>query len=250
MSHVAIYGDAGVDLYWIGTATTLSAEAPVPVMKQTRTLALPGMAGNVHCILKQLGVSEVTLLEPEGANHPIKNRLMLEDGTQLARWDVADYCQPAHVHPSLSVDAVVVCDYSKGAIDDIIRKRCLAMATGGVPVYVDTKADPFLWLGENITLFPNQKEYATWEQHYQWMPQVVHKMGAQGVRYLRYGEPQIRFFAECSAPMNVCGAGDVVLAAYVAMQLQGASTEGALHQANVCAGQYVSQSFMNRNISL
>lgn len=250
MKRVAVFGDNCLDHYFVGRVSGVSAEAPVPVVKITRELVLEGMSGNVAKLLNGLGDVEVIHCVPEGL--PIKNRLMTEDGMQLARWDVADTCTPYQSHQlgSCSADAIIVSDYGKGSIDSYTVGRLRSYAEAGIPLFIDTKGDPFTWLGVPCTLFPNQYEYAQWRSHYDWMPSVVLKQSSAGMSYLRYGETLLSLPALATSVRNVCGAGDAVLAAFTWAAVHSYDITEALGIANWCAAQLVSQPFDNRSISI
>ncbi len=253
--RVVIVGDSCVDLYWVGVVSGLSAEAPVPVVKQTSSLALPGMAGNVQKLLQDLGGVETQLVLGPNPHLPIKNRLVTEDGTQLARWDVEDWCTPIPDGTTLIEDvgatsAVIISDYGKGAVDARLVKELRTFSEGSdVPLFVDTKSDPFVWIGlPNVTLFPNALEYAQWKAHYDWMPSVVYKHGASGMTYLEYGEAKFSVPARATQVKNVCGAGDSVLAAFTHAIVTGRSPEDAMYFAADCAGSFVSSDYKTRSI--
>lgn len=256
MTTVAIFGDVCVDAYWVGVPSGLSAEAAVPVLKQTRMVVLPGMAANVHKLLTDLGQVQVDLVYPVDGNRPVKNRLVTEGGEQLARWDLADWCTPltlAHTTrasiTSTPPEAVIVSDYGKGAMSPQAISYVRGMAERGIPLFVDTKGDPFTWLGlPQATLFPNEKEYRTWKAHYDWMPSVVHKQSSGGMSYLRYGKELFHEPSHAQVVRNVCGAGDAVLAAWVWATLQGRSLDEVAKFAMEQAGWMVSQSFENRQL--
>lgn len=248
MKKIAIFGDNCVDAYWIGTAHGLSAEAAVPVIKQTRILSLPGMAGNVQKILQDLGGVETTLFQPLLPHLPIKNRLMTESGEQLARWDIEDWCAPVEVDTLMpgipeEFSAAIICDYQKGAVDSCLASRLRSYAEQGLPLFIDTKRDPFIWLGvPQATLFPNDLEYSQWKSHYDWMPSVVHKMGADGIEFLSYGKRVGSLAANAPCVRNVCGAGDSVIAAYAYAQvILGRDIEGSVAFAIDISGEFVSR---------
>lgn len=252
---VLIFGDIGVDVYYVGSPRGLSAEAPVPVLTQTEVLALPGMAGNVAVALGNLGI-QATLVQPANPHYPVKNRVITQDGHQLARWDVDDWCSgytaedfAGALGACPSPQAIIVSDYGKGAITKYAQDKLISLAASGIPVYVDTKGDPMGWLGENITLFPNSQEYKKWEANYRWLPSVVYKRGAQGIAYLRYGTPVYSLDAWAMIVNNVCGAGDIVIAAWAASQVDGLSIELSLTYANEAASALVEQPFQDREVT-
>lgn len=257
MKKIAIIGDNCVDAYWVGKVSGVSAEAPVPVVKQSSLLAFPGMAGNVQKLLGDLGGVQTQLIIAEGGSLPTKNRLVTEEGTQLARWDVDDYCTPLSPEEFTRVerdgwcpDALIVCDYGKGAISPYVVSRLRTYAEAGIPLFVDTKGDPFTWLGVDATLFPNQHEFAQWQSHYEWMPSVVLKRSSDGIAYLRYGDELMSLPAEARQVRNVCGAGDAVIAAFTWGAVVGAPIAGALSLANRAAASLVERDFDRRGIDI
>ena len=65
---VLVVGDAMLDSYYLGTASRLSPEGPVPVVKATERRHLPGGAANVAANVRALG-ARATLLAVVGADH-------------------------------------------------------------------------------------------------------------------------------------------------------------------------------------
>lgn len=253
---ILVFGDAGADVYYVGEPRGLSAEAPVPVLRQTRVLALPGMAANVAALLGALGV-DASLCQPANPHFPVKNRVITGDGHQLARWDVDDWCTPytADDFQRLAGDirgatSIIVADYGKGSIDKYTQSKLLSVIQGTpIQLYVDTKGDPMGWLGENVTLFPNAKEYQQWENNYRWLPQVVYKRGAQGIAYLQFASPVHSLEANAMMVQNVCGAGDMVIAAWAVGRAKGYSIEQSLAYANEAAACLVEQAYDDRGVS-
>lgn len=248
---ILVIGDSCLDMYLVGSATGLSAEAPIPVVKQSSTVIYPGMAGNVARLLMDSSSVTPELLLPADLHIPVKTRLMLEDGAQLARWDFEDWCSGfsevelrALASRGAEFAAIIVSDYGKGTVTDALHEVLTNLALQGIPLFVDTKGDPFRWLGlQNITLFPNEKEYLQWREHYDWMGSVVHKQGASGMRLLKFGEEQFRVAAATANAVNVCGAGDVVIARFCEATLCGNGLWGSLQYANSFAGDYVQRPF-------
>lgn len=252
--RIVVLGDRCVDLYWVGAVSGISAEAPVPVVKQSAVVALPGMAANVAKLLGDLGGVEVQFLTPAEDHLPVKNRLVTEDGTQLARWDFEDWCAAYQNGDTLipygGADAVVISDYSKGSVDAKLVKELRTYSESGTPLFIDTKNDPFLWAGlENVILFPNAKEYLQYQDHYDWMPSVVWKRGALGMTYMEYGEEKFSCRAEATQVRNVCGAGDAVIAAWTSAAVRGSLPEDSLRIASQAAGAYVERPWNDRRLT-
>jgi D-beta-D-heptose 7-phosphate kinase/D-beta-D-heptose 1-phosphate adenosyltransferase len=252
---VYVVGDIAQDVYWVVEPSGISAEAPIPIFKHQRVVVLPGMAANVAALM---GVG-VELVRPTNFHTPVKNRFITQDGHQLMRWDVEDWCSVIdptllpypELHTPISdvVEGIVVCDYGKGAVTSPLISRVLSFAEAGVPVFVDTKCDPFAWVGAtNITLFPNCVEYTAFAAHYNFMPKVVLKKGAEGAVYMEYGNILHSYPSYAEHVHNVCGAGDCVIAEYAKASIQGLFPEYALQQALGRVAHYVSQPWYSRGM--
>ena len=247
---IIVLGDAFVDKYTVGNVRGLSAEAPIPILDVTEEFAIPGGAANVAQNLFNFG-ADVAMLQPEGQNYPIKNRLLDQDGHQLARFDLNDYCIPysrADLLDLLEADAIVVSDYGKGSISEEVVN---VLRNVKIPLYVDTKGDPSAWVGSNAVLFPNKAEYEKYKEAYDWFPQVIVKLSEEGVIYLEYGRAMehvrsVAKFAKC-----VNGAGDTVMAAFITAQLGlNYNLFNTLNFAMAAAGIVVEQSFTKRTVEL
>jgi D-beta-D-heptose 7-phosphate kinase/D-beta-D-heptose 1-phosphate adenosyltransferase len=214
---VAVIGDFMQDLYWLGDATRISPEAPIPVVKINEVKLFPGGAGNVAKNLEALGCEVVWYLEP--SIMPRKNRLMV-GGHQLARWDENDWCAPIIQVPKfLECDAVIVADYAKGAINEEIIWYIKEFAG---PIFVDTKRDPSVWSGAATAIFPNSQEYDQFSTEYlngDFI--VIQKRGQSGLSMRRRVLDVAKTIWEFNSPAqarfvrSVNGAGDTVIAAFV-----------------------------------
>ena len=60
-AHVLVTGDAMLDRYWFGDAERISPEAPVPVVRVTRTEERLGGAANVARNIATVGASSTLL---------------------------------------------------------------------------------------------------------------------------------------------------------------------------------------------
>jgi bifunctional ADP-heptose synthase (sugar kinase/adenylyltransferase) len=219
--RVAVFGDRMVDFYHIGEASGLSAEVPIPVVKVKETIYFPGGAGNVVANLEALDVevADYTVDKFRGVSYPQKNRLMVGDH-QVARWDKDDVCIPYLGKAFMEVDAVVVADYGKGAIDrDTIEK--IKLMNG--PIFVDTKNNPSIWSGVATAVFPNSKELAQFiNEYHAFKGIVVHKEGVlglslwpNGIGGCRDNDEVIKSYSQARFVRSVNGAGDTVIAAFV-----------------------------------
>lgn len=211
---ILVIGDVMADRYFIGTAHSLSAEAPVPVIKITDSYLSPGGAGNVVANLLALGAD---VRHVSGRGTPVKNRLVV-GGQQLARWDQDDVVEPILLE-SLDLallrwapQAVVVSDYNKGSITpDVVRWIDLQH----LPTYIDTKRNPeYFDAIYETTFFPNLKEWREFLPQYKQYQHVVLKKGPEGLIEMDRGVMDTKFRAYASDVKSVCGAGDVVIANY------------------------------------
>ncbi len=234
---IGIVGDCLIDRYWIGETSRISPEAPIPVVKITGKLDLPGGAANVRANLRSLGRDAVVLFKTGNQNYPIKNRLIVENA-QIARWDENDWCEPLGRGDLLALvdcGAIIVSDYGKGSITEEVIQ---VLRETPVPVFVDTKGDPSKWIGnkEDLWMFPNQKEFTQFEREYGWLANVILKQGKNGVSYLQFGRPLAWRPAAIVSPVSVNGAGDTVLAGFVDTYLAGCELGYCLEFAMAAAG--------------
>lgn len=247
--NFGVLGDAFYDVYHVGKIRGVSAEAPIPIIDIRETYTLPGGAGNVTQNISQLGY-EAFFLEQPTQNYPTKNRLMTEDGVQLARWDENDYCRPyekADLVGLLDADAIIVSDYGKGSISDEIVD---VLRDVSCPIFVDTKKDPRQWIGSDAILFPNWQEYNQYRESYNWLPNVILKKGKEGITWLQFGNPVVQRPAKARYVSSVNGAGDTVIAAFAVAALEGGDPIKCIEFANYTAGLVVEQEFLKRSVTL
>jgi D-beta-D-heptose 7-phosphate kinase / D-beta-D-heptose 1-phosphate adenosyltransferase len=188
--HVLVVGDVMLDRYWIGSASRVSQEAPVPVVEVERIEDRPGGAANValnvvslgaRCTLigvvgddaaavslrDVLGAAGVTCDFVERSGWPTTLKLrVLSRNQQLLR---TDFEQPLPDAVSEEIRArvaahlgeattLVLEDYDKGVLDDP-RSLIEAAYEVGVPVVVDPKRKPFAWYAGADLLKPNLDEF-------------------------------------------------------------------------------------------
>ncbi|WP_374243654.1 bifunctional heptose 7-phosphate kinase/heptose 1-phosphate adenyltransferase, partial [Zoogloea sp.] len=178
-----------LDRYWFGDVDRISPEAPVPVVRVSRTEERPGGASNVARNAAALG-ARMTLLSVVGRDEAGASlrRLMAEGGIdaslhedeafdtivklrvisrqqQLLRIDF----ETAPSHEVLAAklaefaervadcDAVILSDYGKGGLAHIGEMIRLARAAGK-PVLVDPKGDDFSKYAGATVITPNRAE--------------------------------------------------------------------------------------------
>lgn len=255
--HVLLVGDGMID-QWItvtvaGVATDSMPSGPAaPHWKTIGTVSYPGGAGNVRANLRALGVRADYVTQT--GNWPMRTRYVTCGGAQLARIDGPDdTVNPTSImalEDTVAMrfpQAVVVADYGKGAVTAEVRRWVMTL---GVPVYVDTKQAPWDWAWPStvpITFFPNEHEWDQWREGYEALADgcgIVRKMGAGGVDYFHHGD-MIHARATNPAPVSTCGAGDVVLAAWVAMVATGTAPSAVATRVMDLVGHVVGRPYTN-----
>src|SRR5579883_2079218 len=156
-----VIGDVMLDRYVYGSVSRVSPEAPVPILREDREIAIPGGAGNVVRNLTALGAAtafisvvgddqagsdltgliggqpnvEPWLLVEGGRTTTVKTRYIAQ-GQQLLR---ADREVTAPIHPKLAerllriardamvaTSATVISDYGKGVVTAEVTAEIVA----------------------------------------------------------------------------------------------------------------------------
>ena len=188
-ARVLVVGDAMLDRYWYGAVDRISPEAPVPVVRVTRTEERIGAAANVAYNIVTLGAqaSLLSVVGEDEASHILES-LVAKTGIkpyfgrdphlkttvklrvigrqqQLLRLDFENTPEtevlasqsatyeklyPAH-------DAVLFSDYGKGGLTHIVSMIAQARAAGKV-VLVDPKGSDFTRYKNASIITPNRAE--------------------------------------------------------------------------------------------
>jgi D-beta-D-heptose 7-phosphate kinase/D-beta-D-heptose 1-phosphate adenosyltransferase len=187
-AKIFVMGDVMLDRYLFGSTDRVSPEAPVPVVRITKTDDRPGGAANVAINLSKVGIQtslfgvigqdlegrllenlliseniECNLKTTENLNTTIKTRIQSR-GQQLIRFDrdaalerVQSFKKDVESN-LLDIDAIIISDYAKGVTSGIaeIIKICKA---NHILMLVDPKGLDFKkYTGVDI-LTPNQNEF-------------------------------------------------------------------------------------------
>lgn len=185
---VACVGDLMLDRYVYGEVSRISPEAPIPVLRARRTVAMPGGVGNVARNVAALGGQarlgavagddaagaeladliaaedriEDALIRPEGAATIVKTRFVAA-GQQLLRLDDEAALHSGYADKAVfqGAGAILLSDYAKGVVDDgAIQAALWAGAEYGAPVIVDPKGRDFARYGAVDVIKPNASELA------------------------------------------------------------------------------------------
>lgn len=216
---VLLIGDSCLDEYYYGVVERLSPEAPVPVLKITRSESKPGMAANVKDNLEAFGI-DVDFLT--GGVKSVKKRYIDERSKQhIIRVDDDKPSTPFDPYlNSLALnqyDAIVISDYDKGFITYDNVQAVRQQYRG--PIFIDSKKRGLAQFeGCFVKINESERNLATTT-----CSNIITTLGGRGAEYnnIVYPAPKVEV-------VDVCGAGDTFLAALVAKFLETNSIEQSI----------------------
>lgn len=217
-----------MDEYRIGSVARLNPEAPVPILNVEHSEERLGMAYNVMANLKAFGV-RVSQNFPRNFSRKIRY-LDSRTGYHLLRVDEDQVpSRPFSVEQIADYeryDAVVVSDYNKGYIQESLFSELHDRFSG--PIFVDTKKTNLPEL-DRVIYKINETEFSALTSKVN--PQnLVVTLGERGCQYNN------RLYVTGKVNVvDVCGAGDVFLAALTYGYLKTQSMDQAIQLANDCA---------------
>lgn len=230
---VLVIGDYCTDVFKYGTCERLSPEAPVPVFSYKYSTKTDGMAGNVVNNLKSFGVY-VTL--KTSCNEAIKERLIdIRSKQHLLRIDYEQKAEPIRfdsIENLQSYDAIIISDYNKGSIDNLLVQQILHNFQK--PIFVDSKKND-LSIFENCIIKINESEFKNLTKTPKKCKLIV-TIGEQGAKYegVVYPAQKVQTF-------DVSGAGDSFIAGLCVQYLLNTNLELAIKFANTCASNVVTK---------
>lgn len=281
--HVLVLGDLMLDRYWHGGTSRISPEAPVPVVHINESEDRPGGAGNVALNIASLG-AKATILGLTGddesadiladrlhaagidcrftrvSGSPTITKLrVLSRHQQLIRLDFEEGFENANFASMQSdfasllpeVDAVILSDYGKGALQQV-GELIAAAIKAGKPVLVDPKGHDFSIYRGATLITPNINEFEAVVGRCQDEQTLVKEgcalardcdlgallvtRGEQGMTLLRDGHDELHFPTQAREVFDVTGAGDTVISVLAATLGAGRSLPEATELANLAAG--------------
>lgn len=239
MGKVLVIGDSCTDVFVYGKCERLSPEAPVPVLKPTKTNYGGGMTINVHQNLKALGVDCDIITNDI---RPVKTRYIDEVSNQmLLRVDEKDFIRQISLEFFNKIDfsqydVVVISDYNKGFLSEIDIQ---AITEQHSLVFMDTKKKLGSWAKDVEFIKINEKEYIqNWSTDFGFKGNLITTRGKDGAT-LNYGKSFP--IEEEHDVRDVSGAGDTFLAGLVADYIKNNDISSAIRFANRCAAWVVSQ---------
>jgi len=239
-SKILLIGDSCIDKYHYGLCERLSPEAPVPVFKLLKTVKKQGMAGNVCENLTSLGNIVVLLTNTELIT---KERYV--ENTQKQHLIRVDTGENSSIKPFKinnfdllefkDFDCVVISDYNKGYLDTESILQILEFAKSNkLQVFIDSKKND-LSIYENCFIKINEYEFSLAKQ-FPKNCELILTRGKNGathnsINYQAYHND----IDNTTLPVDVCGAGDTFLAAFVTSYLTNNNISEAIRFANKCA---------------
>lgn len=228
--RVLVVGDACIDEYRFGEIRRLNPESSAPLVSVVRVEERPGMACNVAQNLTAMG-AKVEGHFPAAMSRKIRY-IDQRTGEHLLRVDADVRADPYPVPEVLDYDAVVISDYDKGFLGyDEIQTICERFHG---PIYMDTKKTDLARF-KDILIKVNQAEYER-AISYPLEDNIIVTCGSAGARYMNKMYPANKIDV-----VDVCGAGDVFLAALVFKYLETGQREQAIEFANLKAGESCSK---------
>lgn len=188
-ARVLVVGDTMLDRYWYGAVDRISPEAPVPVVRVTRTEERMGAAANVAYNVVMLGAqaSLLSVVGDDEASHQLQALVAQTSITpyfgrdaqlkttvklrvigrqqQLLRLDFENTPENEVLASQSATfeklcpqhDAVLFSDYGKGGLAHIVLMIAMARAAGKV-VLVDPKGSDYARYKNASVITPNRSE--------------------------------------------------------------------------------------------
>ncbi|OGT26656.1 MAG: bifunctional heptose 7-phosphate kinase/heptose 1-phosphate adenyltransferase [Gammaproteobacteria bacterium RIFCSPLOWO2_02_FULL_42_14] len=282
-SRVLVLGDLMLDRYWHGDAFRISPEAPVPVVNVNTIENRAGGAANVAQNIASLGTpvslfgwvgadAEAKLLSDcldarilqyfftEKEFHTISKLRVIGRQQQLIRMDFERMTEPAFSDDVLfssfceqlsSVNAVVLSDYSKGALCHVER-FIQAASQKHIPIFVDPKHKNYERYAGATVLTPNLKEFESVVGACENFSDIVTKakillqkidvdnllitLSKDGMVLVSRDHDIFHFKSSARDVFDVTGAGDTVIGVLAACVANGVPMRDAVEIANVAAG--------------
>ena len=219
--NILVIGDSCIDEYRYGDITRVNPEATVPLLSYEKSEERFGMAQNVYQNLIRLGMN-AEFHGPEVLSRKIRY-IDRRTGNHLLRVDMDVISVPYVPKQTYDYDAIVISDYNKGFITEEVILEVRNRFSG--PIYMDTKKTN-LSKFKDIYIKINQRELYESTS----MPErdkLIVTYGARGCGYMDNIYP-----VKAIEVVDVCGAGDVFLAAMVVKHLETGDMNIALPFAN------------------
>lgn len=231
--RVLVIGDSCQDVYHYGTCERLSPEAPVPILRLTKTEIKPGMCLNVAKNLEGLGLSVDVITQNEiiKKNRYVEEKRLVhllrmdEEQAKVTKLELKDVEDALR---NYSYSAIVISDYNKGFLTHSSCEELVNLIDNKIPIFVDSKK-------QNLSCFSNCviKINKVENDAVKSLPSkcdLIVTLGEDGAVWNDRHYPTIK-----SKLYDVCGAGDTFLAGLTFEFLRTSSLNDAILFANKCA---------------
>src|SRR3990167_4717446 len=247
---VLVLGEWALDSYHEGTVSRLSPEGPIPVFVPNNKFSVSGMTGNVVNNLKSLN-SELDVFYCCQKTPIIKTRYVDKNsGYILLRVDENDQIKKEEELTELKIlnylndnkvdfpdfAAIVISSYKNFISPNLINYLGQIGRIHKIPTFLDCKYILGEWSKDITFVKINQKEYNyNLERNSNlgyFCRNLIVTLGENGSKHIQTNN--IVHTASCSS-VDVCGAGDVYLAAFVVKYLETFNIPDSMLYANYAA---------------
>jgi D-beta-D-heptose 7-phosphate kinase/D-beta-D-heptose 1-phosphate adenosyltransferase len=287
--RILVAGDVMLDRYLWGVVSRISPEAPVPVVDvRSETYRLGGAAnvarnvlsvdavpvlvgvvgpdeaaGKLAAEMGEAGVGHEGLVVDESRKTTVKTRIVAHD-QQVVRADEEtrhelsgeplDRMRGAIAEKIASCDGVIISDYAKGALPQIVVEETIAKARStGIPVCVDPQDSRMDFYRGATVITPNSKQAAAGfgaiaidDGNIQEVGRgllkrlacdgVLITRGSKGMALFEASGAETHLEALAKKVYDVTGAGDTVVSVFAAALAAGAKLADAAYLSNHAAG--------------
>lgn len=251
---ILVVGDAMIDVYWFGTVTRCSPEAPVPVLEVDRFERREGGAANVAANVEAMGGQVRRIFSVSFDREPVVKTRLVARTNQIARADQDIPQEPIHVElirrAAQGCSVALISDYAKGSLPRVADAIAACKSSGALAV-VDPKTGSAADYAGAEVLKPNHYEMQAfvgrWRDEADLEDRALglireHRIGAI---LMTRGERGMTLFQKgqvLSIPgrrvelCDVSGAGDTAMAALGVALAEGRTLVDAMWCANAAAG--------------
>ena len=228
---ILLIGEVCKDVYVFGTVDRLNPEAPVPILKKIRKESKYGMSGNVFKNIQEMIGSGTKINFYSNDHEDIKKIRFIDKKSnyQIMRYDIEKDidCLKFDKIEKLDYDAVVISDYNKGFLNNNLISE-IVKTFKNCKIFVDTKRKD-MSIFKNCVLKVNEVENKI-SYSCPISSEVIVTLGDKGCFY-----KEKIYEANKVDVHDVCGAGDVFLAALVVRWLETKDMVSSIKTAVNCA---------------
>ena len=239
MKKILIIGDSCTDRYTYCDVKRLSPEKPVPVLEVDHVDEMPGMAMNVYRnVCNMMPKKHVDIITNDDWESIVKNRFVDQKSNHMfCRVDSPQFVDRIDVL-RLSLKEyrhVIISDYDKGFIHwDDIEYICSQHDS----VFLDTKKELDYWAADakfiKINNFEAERSSIFVDT---FSPKIIQTLGGDGVMW----DGELFPVKDKVETLDVSGAGDTFMAAFVVAYSQDRNVARAIKYANRQASKVVSK---------